>query len=388
MPRAPKPLTSAQIKAITTPGRHRVAENLYLRITNVGGRFWDARFTVGLKRRWKALGEANKVPLQVAKRLALEIHEEETDAVTMRKFGTVWHEYIEHHAGSWRSAIHYRQWVQTGNDYVLPVLGEIPVGDIKPFHVVEILRPLWKDKHESARRIRGRVALVIDYENARVGADRTNPADLRYIKNLLPRHRQVEKHHAAPTVDELKALLATLGDDPSHQCLRWLAMTACRTSEARFARCEDVVDGVWVIPADKMKGGREHRVMAPWQPTGKGLIFHRKGQALSLNAMRSLLIKRDIKWTVHGIRACFSTWATAEGYDSRLIENQLAHADDNQVRAAYARGDLLDQREAMMRQWCCAISKFVCYDSNSTQRYIPTERKNATRDLGENQSKR
>ena len=363
MPRAPKPLTSAQIKAITKVGRHRVADNLYLRVTNAGGRFWDARHTVGMTRRWKALGQADMVPLQVAKRLALEATAEEAgfaaeaaESKTLRKFATVWGEYIEHHSGGWRSAIHYRQWVQTGDDYVLPVLGELNVGDIRPFHVVSVLRPLWSTKHETARRIRGRIALVIDYEYARLAEDRTNPADLRYIKNLLPRQRKSDKHHAAPTVSELKALLASLGDEPSHQCLRWLALTACRTSEARNVRCEDVVDGVWTIPADRMKNGREHRRLAPWQPTGTGLIFHRDGQALSLNAMRSLLIKRNIKWTVHGLRACFSTWATEQGYDSRLIEHQLSHVDKDRVRAAYARGDLLEQRESMMRQWIIAVA--------------------------------
>ena len=352
MPKAPKPLTVGQIKAITQPGRHRVADGLYIRITAAGGRYWDTRVIDGAKRTWRTLGPADSMSLQIAKRQALEVPTKaalSTNAA--RKFGVVWAEYVRVNESSWKSAIHHRQWKQTGDDYVLPALGHMAVDEIRPEHVVEVLRPLWSTKHETARRIRGRVGLVIDYELARLGLALANPADLRFVGKLLPKHRQVEKHHAAPTVQELRDLLATLGNDTSHQCLRWLAMTACRTSEARFATAEEVVDGVWTVPAAKMKAGRAHRVLAPWQPTGHGLLFANGDSALSLNAMRALLIKRDIKWTVHGIRACFSTWATERGYDSRLIETQLAHVDDNQVRAAYARGDLLDQRVPMMRAW-------------------------------------
>jgi integrase len=108
-----------------------------------------------------------------------------------------------------------------------------------------------------------------------------------------------------------------------------------------------------------MKANRPHRVFAPWEPKNIGLLFSHKNKALSLNAMRSILVKRKLGWTVHGIRSTFSSWATEQGFDSRLIERQLAHTDTNQVRAAYDRSDLLDQRGAMMHQWWLALSKGI-----------------------------
>lgn len=353
MPKSPSPLTAKEIHSLTTAGRHRVSDGLYLRITPAGSRYWDARITTDGKRTWRTVGDGS-ISVQIAKRLAMTA--EPIDTSKARKFGLVWMEYIEKNCQSWKSAIHFRQWEQTGRDYILPALADRSVDEIRPEHVVTVLAPLWINKHESARRIRGRIALVIDYELARLGRLSVNPAELKFINKLLPRHRQVEEHHPAPTVDELKALLSALGDDASHRCIRWLAMTACRTTEARLAAAAEVSDGIWTIPAARMKTGRAHRVLAPWEPEEKGLMFTHKKNPLSMNGMRSLLIKRGILWTVHGIRSTFSSWATEQGFDSRLIERQLSHTDRDQVRAAYDRSDLLDQRSAMMREWWLALS--------------------------------
>lgn len=352
MPKAPAPLTVKQINALSSAGRHRVSDGLYLRITPSGSRYWDARITVDGKRTWRTIGDGS-ISAQIARRLAMNAEPEITN--TARKFSVVWSEYIERHGNGWKSAIHHRQWAQTGRDYILPMLADRPIDAIRPEHVVAILAPLWLDKHESARRIRGRIELVIDYEFARLGLLKPNAAEMKLISKLLPRHRQEERHHPAPTVAELAKLLASLGDDASHQCLRWLAMTACRTSEARFATVDEVVGSVWTIPASKMKSDREHRVVAPWQPTGEGYLFQYRGHPLSLNAMRSILVKRKIGWTVHGIRSTFSSWATEQGFDSRLIESQLAHSDKDKVRAAYARSDLFEQRREMIASWRCLL---------------------------------
>ena len=222
-----------------------------------------------------------------------------------------------------------------------------------------MLADLWKTKHETARRIRGRLQLVIDYEFARLGLMLANPADLRFIKPLLPKVKQSEDHHAAPTMNELRKLYQALGDDVSHRCLGWVILTACRTTEARMAHSSEVADGIWTIPASRMKAGRVHKTLAPWQPEEKGLLFAINGEALSLNGMRGILVKRDLAFTVHGIRSTFSDWATEQGYDSRIIEAQLAHADKDKVRAAYQRSDLLKQRVAMMHHWAKELRKKV-----------------------------
>jgi hypothetical protein len=206
MPKAPTPLTVKEINGITAAGRHRVSEGLYLRVTGTGKRHWDVRITANGKRTWKTVGDASAVSAQVARRLALTVEPPESTN-KVRRFGTVWDEYIERHSDSWKSHIHLRQWEQTGRDYVIPALGQRPIDEIRPEHVAAMLAPLWQTKHETARRIRGRVSLVIDFELARLGLLHVNPAEMKFISKLLPRHKQTEKHHAAPSLDELRALL-------------------------------------------------------------------------------------------------------------------------------------------------------------------------------------
>ena len=55
--------------------------------------------------------------------------------------------------------------------------------------------------------------------------------------------------------------------------------------------------------------------------------------------------------TVHGFRAMASTLLHELGFDSDLIEKQLAHADRNQIRARYNHADFLDQRRKMLQAW-------------------------------------
>jgi integrase len=357
MPIKSAPLTVKQIAELSAIGRHRVSEGLYLRVT-AHGRYWDARITVDGKRSWKAIGDAATMSVVIARKLA-GAQAEKVPTNRSRTVGVVWAEYIERHCDSWKSAIHLRQWNQSGDDYVLPIIGERRIDELRPEHIANVLTDLWKTKHETARRIRGRLQLVIDYEFARLGLMLANPADLRFIKPLMPRVRQSEDHHAAPTMNELRKLYQALGEDVSHRCLRWVILTACRTTEARLARSSEVKDGVWTVPASRMKAGREFKTLAPWVPDEKGLLFAINGEALSLNGMRGILVKRNLPFTVHGIRSTFSDWATQKGYDSRLIEAQLAHSDKDKVRAAYQRSDLLEQRVVLMQHWKKDLEKKV-----------------------------
>lgn len=357
MPIKSAPLTVKQIAALVAIGRHRVDDGLYLRITS-HGRYWDARITVDGKRSWKSVGDAANMSVVIARKLA-SAQAEKVPTNRTRTVRAVWAEYIDRHSDSWKSPIHLRQWNQTGDDYVLPAIGDRRIDELRPEHIANVLTDLWRTKHETARRIRGRIQLVIDYEFARIGLMLANPADLRFIKPLLPKVKQSEDHHAAPTMDELRKLYQALGDDVSHRCLRWTILTACRTTEARFARSSEVADGIWTVPASRMKAGREHKTLAPWEPDEKGLLFAINGEPLSLNGMRGILVKRNLPFTVHGIRSTFSDWAATNGYDSRLIEAQLAHADKDKVRAAYQRSDLLKQRVAMMQMWKKELQKKV-----------------------------
>ena len=345
------PLTDKQVRAITDVGRHWVAQGLYLEITKAGTRTYLARATLPDGRRtWRSIGSQDKVSIGEARKQAMQDYAE---VETSRKFADVFADFIKTKQHEWKNEASHQQWLQTFEDYIQPKLGHAPIADIKPAMVAELLAPLWLTKSETARRVRSRIASTIDFEQARQGVIEANPADLRFIKRLLPKQRDRDQHFEAPTLDQLRVLYQALDDKHvAHRCLRWLIHHVCRTTEAREAVYSEIHGDTWVIPPERMKGGREHvsPIIEPVE-LGTGLMFAINNEPLSINGMRSVLVKRDYLWTVHGIRSCFSSWASEQGVDSRVVERQLAHVDANQVRAAYDRSDLLEARRELLTQW-------------------------------------
>ena len=56
--------------------------------------------------------------------------------------------------------------------------------------------------------------------------------------------------------------------------------------------------------------------------------------------------------TVHGFRSTFRDWAAEQTHhQNHVVEMALAHTIGDKVEAAYRRGDLLEKRRALMRDW-------------------------------------
>ncbi len=102
-------------------------------------------------------------------------------------FKAVAEAYIAANEASWRNDKHRQQWRNTLATYVYPVMGDLPVADIGTAHVLKILEPIWKDKPETASRIRGRIETVLDAAKARGYREGENPARWRgHIAQILP----------------------------------------------------------------------------------------------------------------------------------------------------------------------------------------------------------
>jgi integrase len=146
--------------------------------------------------------------------------------------------------------------------------------------------------------------------------------------------------------------------------LEFTILTAGRSGEVIGARWEEVdLDaGVWIIPAERMKAAREHRVpLAPRaveiletvQPIGSQHLFpSRHGGRLSNMAMTALMRRMGVDVTVHGFRSTFRDWAAERtAYTQEVCEMALAHVISNRVEAAYRRGDLFEKRRRLMADW-------------------------------------
>lgn len=385
-------LTSLAVKN-AKPGRHADGGGLHLLVKETGARSWVYRFMLRGKSRDVGLGAAagpDAISLSAARDLAAalrlkvkagidplaERQREAAEALAAAQaaqvagitFKAVTEAYIRANEGSWRNDKHRQQWRNTLATYVYPVVGELPVADVGTAHVLKILEPIWRDKPETASRVRGRIETVLDAAKARGYREGENPARWRgHIAQILPaRSRLTRGHHKALPYGAIPECVAQLRSREAMAALalEFVILTAARTGEALGATWNevDLERAVWTIPAARMKAGKEHRVplsaraveiLETVKPLEKGWLFPAaNGGKLSGMAMTMLLRRMHVDATVHGFRSAFRDWAAeCTGYAHEVCEMALAHAIGNKAEAAYRRGDLFEKRRRLMGDW-------------------------------------
>lgn len=300
-------------------------------------------------------------------------------AASVPTFGACADDYIAAKASEWRNQKHRDQWKMTLTHYCDAIRGR-PVDQIDTDDVLSVLKPIWLEKGETASRLRGRIENVLDAAKAKGHRQGENPARWRgHLDKLLPkRSKLVRGHHAAMPFKDIPDFMTAVRQRSATAALalRFLILTAARSGEVLNARWDeiDLEQGIWTVPATRMKAGLEHRVplskpalavldVAAVRRDGDesgGYVFpgQKKGRPLSNMSMDMLLrrLKQDA-YTVHGFRSSFRDWVgeTTE-FSSDLAEAALAHVVGNQTERAYRRGDALDRRRKLMDAWatfCC-----------------------------------
>jgi integrase len=279
-------------------------------------------------------------------------------AVTFKDAAT---SYIAAHRSGWRSVKHATQWQQSLADYMLPVIGPLPVAAIDTALVLKVLEPIWGTKTETASRVRSRIEATLDWAKVRGYRDGENPARWRgHLDKLLPKPSKVnrEDHHPALPYAEMPRFMAELRsrEDAGARALEFLILVAARSGEVRLAKAAefDRASAVWTVPASHMKTNREHRI--PLSPAALALVNDAIAYTAK-NTMRKLLAKMRPAVTVHGFRSTFRDWCgECTAFPREIAEAALAHVTGNAVERAYARSDLLDKRRELMNAWgtyCC-----------------------------------
>ena len=375
---------------------HADGNGLYLQVAGTDSRSWIFRFTFRGKARWCGLGPARDVTLAQARALRddaraelrkgidpvearrdakIQMRIDEKKAVTFRQRAE---QYIEAHKEGWRSTKHRDQWQSTLETYVYASIGDMPAGSILASHVVDVLRPIWSAKPETARRVRGRIEAVLDYAADPDDALYRNPATLtdRLLKKLpkLPTSRRQTNHPSLPYA-EVAAFMASLRerDGIAALALKFTILTAARTNEVIGATWPEfnLAASVWTIPGERMKSEREHRV--PLSRSAIAVLARAKDFAVgdvvfpslhhdrALSNMALLTVLRRINrsdLTVHGFRSTFRTWAAERTHFPREVcEAALAHVLKDKTEAAYQRGDLFDKRRRLMEAWADYCAK-------------------------------
>jgi integrase len=392
-------LTALAVTRASTPGLYADGAGLYLRVSRNGSKSWAFRFTLRGKPREMGLGGLTKVTLADARKKAADARlllsdgrdplnlrqEEEARLVREGKltaargmtFDKCAEAYIAAHEPSWRNEKHKQQWRNTIAAYVSPVFGNTPVQDIDLDLVMKVIEPIWSKKTETARRIRGRIEVILDWAKVRGYRSGENPARWRgQMDQLLPARSKLNsvKHHPAlpysETPEFMKALRAIPGN--SAAALEFLILTAARTSEVIYAKWVevDLKKRLWTVPAVRTKSRREHRVplsaaaIAVLKRTAevKGeYVFSGRTPDSPLSNMALLITlgrMNHANVTAHGFRSTFRDWAAeSTSFPNEVVEMALAHAIEGKTEAAYRRGDLLEKRRQLMDAWAEYLKK-------------------------------
>jgi len=291
------------------------------------------------------------------------IQKSQSSAITLE---AVAHEWIQ--LRPWEAATKARR-LRLFERAVFPVLGKLPVSKVTPAHVLSLLKDVAENNGQTVaaeikRSLSGVYALAIS--TLRAESDPTYP-----VRNALPKNKTQHKRPLEPV--EIGQLLRDIDAKETGlftcNALRMIWWTLSRANEVCGMRWDelDLDAGVWTIDADRMKKRKSHRVPLPKQAllvlnTLKPISGHRqyvfthrdqRETYMSDAAMRQFL--KSIGWagkfSPHAARTTGATLLNGMGYSADHIERQLAHVEQNKVRATYNHADYLADRAKMMQQW-------------------------------------
>lgn len=384
------PLTDTAIRAAKAGDKpYKLADGggLYLLVNPTGSRLWRLKYRIEGKEKLLAIGpypdvtlakarqrrdDAKKAIIDGADPSALKKQSrEEAKAAPANTFRAVAEEHLAklEREGLADITLGKRRWLL---GFAYPHFGDRDIGGVSSADVLVALREIEaKGHHETARRMRSVVGSVFRYAiaTARIENDPTFA-----LRGALTTPK-VQHRSAVTTATELGKLLKAIdgyrGQPATRAALRLMPLLFPRPGELRAARWAefDLDKAIWSIPAERMKMRRPHRIPLPPQAVAilrelhavtaeEDFAFPCIGAAKkpisenTLNfALRRLGFGPDIA-TAHGFRATASTLLNESGrWNPDAIERQLAHAENNEVRRAYLRGEHWEERVRMMAWW-------------------------------------
>lgn len=379
-------LTDTKVRQARATGKaYKLADGggLYLLITPTGAKSWRYDYRIAGRRQTLVIGLYPDISLkdarqahaearkQVAKGIspALVKRQERAEKVraaanTFAALAEDWYQKKTPHLSE-SSRKTARAWLDGD---ILPVIGSMPLKDVTPADVLDIMRRLETRKAlVSAEKVRALVSQIFRHGILQMRAD-FDPAQALRGAVVTPK----VKHHPTITLKELPAFLKAVDGYPqpaTRIALRLLLYTFTRKAELSGARVDelDLEGAEWRIPAERMKMGEPHIVPLSRQAValfkeaialagGSEFVFpNRSDPRRPMGPSRLNDAIAFLGWTgrfsPHGARALAATTLNEQGWRPDVIERQLAHSERNKVRAAYNRAEYLEERRRMMQAW-------------------------------------
>ena len=374
----PKTLTARFVQTVRIPGRYgdgRGGYGLILNVHQAGNgritRSWIQRIKINGSITHIGIGAYPIVTLAEARTAALENLRSLKSGLDPRGGIPVFSDAVEStiaiHIDGWKDGGKTaKQWRASMSNYVLPKIGNRRVDKITTADVMAVLLPCWHEKTETMRRVKTRISAVMKWSIAQ-GYRGDNPAG-EALAAALPKADKVKAHFKALPYAEVAGAVEIMRQSKAWPVTKLLfqfvVLTACRSGEARGATWAEIAGDVWTVPAERTKGGREHRVplsaaalsvleKARDYADDSGLIFPSPtGRVLTDSTLSKALRDNGIKAVPHGFRSSFRSWAAERTNAPREVcEAALAHVTGNTVERSYMRSDLFDARRRLMDQW-------------------------------------
>src|SRR5438105_1473413 len=270
------------LQRITKRGRYSCGHGCYMQIAEGGSRAWLFRYRTGHKGYHIGLGSCEYVTLAEACDKAIEYRRmlaagrdpmtEKRGAKRERLLATAHAKtfkecctaYITAHESGWKGSGSRKQWQQSLENYAYPKIGNLPVANIDLTCVLSVLEPIWAIIPETARRVRNRIELVLDWATARRLRQGDNPARWKgLLESLLPQRKpNGVEHLAAMKYAEIPSFMGRLRNDNGFaaRALEFQILTGVRPGQACGACWAEIEGNTWVIPPERAKNGREHRI--------------------------------------------------------------------------------------------------------------------------------
>ena len=423
MPKIAKTLTEREVRAlkcnVSTSGEYEGqpihtrkpvggVKGLYISMWPDGRRSWILRTTHNGKRANFGLGSCDTVSLSAARKEARKVYEELLDGIDRREvrkaervarkrdktFEQVADEYLQTSVFPRINANekNKRQWAQTLQDYAYPIIGHLSIDAITTDQVADMLGKIWKEKTDTASKLKGRVKEVFSYANSKGYTDKANPATHDRLKPLLPAARTMrnKRNHPALQLSDAQRFWKDLRarDDLAAKALALNVLTTLRTEPTLHAAWDqfDIKKRRWTVPSVRVKG-KDWNYVVPLSDealqllkeiprTGDLLFPNEQGRPFHIDWMRNYLQKQmhghslkrgeqgyvdpsqqdsngnPRKITPHGFRATFETWAlTVSHHDQFVIDLQMNHGTGQKMHDHYLRSDGFEKRLALVNDY-------------------------------------
>lgn len=420
MPKKAKELSALSVAKIKETGRYHVGgvDGLCLNVEGTS-RVWILRAVVGkhldkdgkLKPHRRDIGigpypevslaearsKATELKLQIRSGIDPIVHQQEQLAklhvqqLRNKTFMECAKVVIANKTRELKNEKHIGQWSSTLETYIYPTLGNLTISNITKADIAEVLRPIWVEKNETAKRIRGRIETIFDYAKAMGYFEGDNPAEWKgNLEPILGNLKQESRPHPSLPYEQVAEFIQHLRQKKgiSPKALEFAILTACRSGEIFGAKWQEIdfKNKVWIIPKERMKAEKEHHVPLSKEAISllesiqnhtliQDFIFPapRSGEMLSDMSLTTLIKrlheqklkenglgyidpKQNRVITTHGFRSTFRDWsADKTDYRREVCEHVLAHKLPDKVEASYLRGGYLEKRKGLMADWATYI---------------------------------